>query len=199
VVELKRGDWIEFQQADGSFVRMRLNWVSPQRGIYLFTNPGSPRATSIAPDALALQLARGEARIVDAAPMFDRAVSQALGQQRAPQRSKRCASRNGADASSASRLTVMLLVTDVPSGAVLHALETMRFLAVQLAIGQRSIFRMVDFRLLVFEPVSFACRDRSILDTLVDPRLLPVLSLVHPLLHSFRRACLRQAQRQRQR
>jgi hypothetical protein len=83
VIELKRGDWVEFQQADGSFVRMRLNWVSPQRGIYLFTNPGSQRATSIAPDALALQLARGEARVVDAKPMFERAVSQALGQQRA--------------------------------------------------------------------------------------------------------------------
>lgn len=80
LVELKRGDWIEFLQTDGSFVRMRLNWVSPQRGIYLLTNPGSPRAMSVAPDALALQLARGEARIVDAAPMFDRAVSQALGQ-----------------------------------------------------------------------------------------------------------------------
>jgi hypothetical protein len=80
LVELRRGDWIEFLQADGNFVRMRLNWVSPQRGIYLFTNPGSPRAMSVAPDALALQLARGEARIVDAAPMFDRAVSQALGQ-----------------------------------------------------------------------------------------------------------------------
>lgn len=83
VFELKRGDWIEFRQADGSFVRMRLNWVSPQRGIYLFTNPGSTRATSIAPDALALQLANGEARVVNNEPMFDRAVSQALGQQRA--------------------------------------------------------------------------------------------------------------------
>ncbi|WP_232419630.1 DUF1631 family protein [Methyloversatilis discipulorum] len=82
VAELKRGDWVEFKQPDGSFSRMRLNWVSPQRGIYLFTNPGSPRATSIAPDALALQLARGEARIVDAAPMFERAVSQALAQPR---------------------------------------------------------------------------------------------------------------------
>ena len=80
VAELKRGDWVEFRQGDGSFARMRLNWVSPQRGIYLFTNPGSPRATSIAPDALALQLARGDARILDSEPMFDRAVSQALGQ-----------------------------------------------------------------------------------------------------------------------
>lgn len=82
VAELKRGDWVEFRQPDGSFARMRLNWVSPQRGIYLFTNPGSPRATSIAPDALALQLARGDARRVDAAPMFERAVNQALAQPR---------------------------------------------------------------------------------------------------------------------
>ena len=37
---------------------------------------------AFAPDALALQLARGEARIVDAAPMFERAVSQALAQPR---------------------------------------------------------------------------------------------------------------------
>jgi exonuclease VII small subunit len=82
VQALKRGDWVEFEQADGGFARMRLNWVSPQRGIYLFTNPGSPRATSIAPDALALQLARGEARIVNNEPMFDRVVNQALGKQR---------------------------------------------------------------------------------------------------------------------
>lgn len=82
VADLKRGDWVEFRQPDGEFLRMRLNWVSPQRGIYLFTNPNSPRATSIAPDALALQLARGDARVIDAAPMFERAVSQALAQPR---------------------------------------------------------------------------------------------------------------------
>lgn len=84
VADLKRGDWVEFRQPDGQFVRMRLNWVSPQRGIYLFTNPNSARATSIAPDALALQLARGEARVVEDAPMFERAVSQALAQPREP-------------------------------------------------------------------------------------------------------------------
>lgn len=78
VAALKRGDWIEFMQADSSWMRYRLNWVSPQRGIYLFTNPGSPRAISVAPDALVLQLQRGEARVIDAEPVFDRAVHRVL-------------------------------------------------------------------------------------------------------------------------
>lgn len=77
VDELRRGDWVEFVEASGP-VRYRLSWVSPERGILLFTNPQSPRALSVAPAALALQIERGEASIVPVEPIFDRAVSRAL-------------------------------------------------------------------------------------------------------------------------
>jgi hypothetical protein len=77
IAELQRGDWVEFTDS-GVAVRYRLSWVSPQRGILLFTNPHSPRALSIAPTALALRIERGDACIVPVEPIFDRAVSRAL-------------------------------------------------------------------------------------------------------------------------
>jgi len=77
VGELQRGDWVEFKGESGP-VRYRLSWISPERGILLFTNPQSPRALSVAPAALALQIDRGEASIVPVEPIFDRAVTRAL-------------------------------------------------------------------------------------------------------------------------
>lgn len=78
VDELQRGDWVEFPGGQSGPVRYRLSWVSPERGIMLFTNPHSPKALSVAPAALALQLERGEAAIVPVEPIFERAVSRAL-------------------------------------------------------------------------------------------------------------------------
>lgn len=79
VSALARGDWVEFCQSEGSPARARLSWVSPQRGIFLFTNPRSPRATSISQEALAYQLRTGMARIVTDEPLFERAVNGMLG------------------------------------------------------------------------------------------------------------------------
>lgn len=78
VDELQRGDWVEFPGGESGPVRYRLSWVSPERGILLFTNPHSPRALSVAPAALARQLEKGEASIVPIEPIFDRAVNRAL-------------------------------------------------------------------------------------------------------------------------
>lgn len=78
VDDLQRGDWVEFPGGESGAVRYRLSWVSPERGILLFTNPHSPRALSVAPAALARQLERGEAAIVPVEPIFERAVSRAL-------------------------------------------------------------------------------------------------------------------------
>jgi hypothetical protein len=78
VAGLQRGDWIEFVNAESGRLRYRLSWISPQRGILLFTNPQSPRAISVSPDALILQIERGEAILVPAEPMFDRAVNRAI-------------------------------------------------------------------------------------------------------------------------
>jgi hypothetical protein len=78
VAQLLRGDWVEFIEAEAGPVRYRLSWISPQRGILLFTNPHSPRALSVAPAALAVQIERGDAHIVPVEPIFDRAVNRAL-------------------------------------------------------------------------------------------------------------------------
>jgi hypothetical protein len=77
IEDLRRGDWVEFNQPTDEPLRYRLSWVSPQRGIYLFTNPKA-RALSVSPDALVVKLERGEARIVAVEPIFERAVTKAL-------------------------------------------------------------------------------------------------------------------------
>jgi hypothetical protein len=78
VEALKRGDWLEFRQEDGSTSRERLNWISPQRGILVFSNHRSAKAISISPEALARQLRDGNASIVNDTPLFERALSGVL-------------------------------------------------------------------------------------------------------------------------
>ncbi|HEX9392118.1 MAG TPA: DUF1631 domain-containing protein [Usitatibacteraceae bacterium] len=74
VPELKRGTWVEFLHEGGRKIRAKLTWVSPLKGVYLFTNPGASEALSVAPDALQNQFQRGEARVIDASSIIDRAV-----------------------------------------------------------------------------------------------------------------------------
>ncbi len=78
VNELRRGDWVEFIDDDGNANRERLNWISPQRGILLFSNHRSAKAISIAPDALARQIRDGKAAIVREDAIFERALNGAL-------------------------------------------------------------------------------------------------------------------------
>jgi hypothetical protein len=53
VMRLQRGDWVQFTLSDGSSSRERLTWISPQRGILVFSNHLGQRAIQIAPEALA--------------------------------------------------------------------------------------------------------------------------------------------------
>lgn len=78
VEQLRRGDWVEFVQPDATAIRYRLSWISPQRGIFLFTNPQSPHALAVSPEAMSLQLQHGEVRILPTEPMFDRALSRTI-------------------------------------------------------------------------------------------------------------------------
>ena len=78
VSEPRRGDWVEFRDEDGHTSRERLNWISPQRGILLFSNHRAAKAISIAPEALARQIRDEKAWIVQQEAIFERALSGAL-------------------------------------------------------------------------------------------------------------------------
>jgi hypothetical protein len=76
---LQRGTWVEFARTSGAASRARLTWISPNKGVYLFTNPAAGAAAiSISPEALAEQLRLGEARLLDDAPLVERAVDSML-------------------------------------------------------------------------------------------------------------------------
>lgn len=72
---LKRGAWVDFIQDDGAVLRAKLAWVSPLKGVYLFTNRLGLKAVSISPEGLAVKLREGKATLIDAAPLLDRAVN----------------------------------------------------------------------------------------------------------------------------
>ena len=75
---LQRGDWVEYTRPNEAPVRYRLSWISPQRGIFLLTNPESPNAIAISPEAMSLQVQRGEVRILSTEPIFDRALTRTI-------------------------------------------------------------------------------------------------------------------------
>ncbi len=86
VSALQRGDWVEFheraegEESAGEIVayRERLHWISPQRGILLFSNHRSAKAIAITPEALARQVRDGNAIIVEDEAIFERALSGAI-------------------------------------------------------------------------------------------------------------------------
>ena len=72
---LQRGTWVEFTRPGIDAARARLTWISPNKGVYLFTNPLSgASALSISPEALAEQMRLGQARVLGDAPLVERAV-----------------------------------------------------------------------------------------------------------------------------
>lgn len=75
---LKKGDWLEFHNDDGSERLARLSWVSSMRGIYLFTNNEGMDALTIALPRLAARLRDSEAHIVEAVPLTERAVEKLI-------------------------------------------------------------------------------------------------------------------------
>lgn len=78
VSELKRGDWVEFHDEEDTPYRERLHWISPQRGILLFSNHRSAKAISITPEALARHIRDGKASILHGNEIFERALNGAL-------------------------------------------------------------------------------------------------------------------------
>lgn len=76
--DLKQGVWVEFSQEDGGALRAKLTWVSPVTGVYLFTNRQGLKACDKTLQGLAAELRRGSARVLDDAPLFDRAVNSVI-------------------------------------------------------------------------------------------------------------------------
>ena len=78
VRQLVRGDWVDFITA-GQTRREHLTWVNRSRTLLLFSNSASACAISITPDALAVRLRNGTAKIVKPdLPIFERAIHGAI-------------------------------------------------------------------------------------------------------------------------
>jgi hypothetical protein len=77
---LERGMWVEFENDDGQLAFAKLAWVSPLRGTYLFTNRQGQKALSITAEELAEHFRTDRARLVEAEPLIDRAVSSMMAQ-----------------------------------------------------------------------------------------------------------------------
>ncbi|MDZ7655722.1 MAG: DUF1631 domain-containing protein [Sulfurimicrobium sp.] len=75
VKRIKRGTWIEIEQENGAPTRVKLAWVSPLKGLLLFTNRLGERAVSITPEGLAEKFRSGMAHVIDDIALVDRAVN----------------------------------------------------------------------------------------------------------------------------
>jgi len=75
---LELGTWVEFESFLGTRKTLRLSWISQLRGVYLFTNRQGENAMTLAPASIAEQLRKGTARVLNQAPLTDRAVAHLL-------------------------------------------------------------------------------------------------------------------------
>jgi len=75
---LERGTWIEFEADDGQLAFAKLAWISPLRGTYLFTNRQGLKALSMNAEDLAERFRADRARLVEAAPLIDRAFGSVM-------------------------------------------------------------------------------------------------------------------------
>ena len=76
VMRLRLGAWVELERGARAAARKRLAWMSPVTGAFLFTGVSpAAMAVTITPEALAEQMRRGEARVVDEAPLVERLLA----------------------------------------------------------------------------------------------------------------------------
>ncbi len=74
VRELKVGTWIEFLGEDEQRERAKLSWISPISSKYLFVNRRGLKVCDKTVAALAVELRRGSAIVLEEVPLFDRAL-----------------------------------------------------------------------------------------------------------------------------
>ena len=73
--EMKVGTWVEFTDANtGSKERAKLSWISPISSKYLFVNRKGLKVSDKTVFALAAEIRRGHAVVLEEVPLFDRAL-----------------------------------------------------------------------------------------------------------------------------
>jgi hypothetical protein len=85
VQALQPGTWLEFCLADEAMTRAKLSWISPMSGRYLFVNRRGLKVADYAPRELAVLLTDGQARILAANALFDRAMTAIVGKLSLPE------------------------------------------------------------------------------------------------------------------
>jgi hypothetical protein len=76
---LKEGDWVEFRDGDDLRRPARLSYISPLKGTYLFVNRQGRKVGEYSVYQLARELRSGGAVVLDAVPLFDRAMTSLVG------------------------------------------------------------------------------------------------------------------------
>jgi len=76
--QLTAGTRVEFCGSDGKWQRAKLSWVSPITNTYLFTDRKGLKAGNYSLDEFAMLLRGARARVLDTAPLMDRAVNTVL-------------------------------------------------------------------------------------------------------------------------
>ena len=72
--QMKVGNWIEFIDESGNRERAKLSWISPISSKYLFVNRRGLKVCDKSISALAVELRRGSAVLLEEVPLFDRAL-----------------------------------------------------------------------------------------------------------------------------
>ncbi|HEY8327740.1 MAG TPA: DUF1631 domain-containing protein [Rhodanobacter sp.] len=75
VQALQPGTWLEFCLPDEPMTRAKLSWISPMSGRYLFVNRRGLKVADYSPQELTARLTDGQARVLAANALFDRAMS----------------------------------------------------------------------------------------------------------------------------
>ena len=84
VASLVRGMWVQFLQKNGATIRAKLTWISPLKGIYLFSNPNGARALAFEPKALAEAFRRGRAEVISDSPLVESAMNNMVSSMKKP-------------------------------------------------------------------------------------------------------------------
>jgi hypothetical protein len=76
---LQEGDWVEFRDEDDVRRPARLSYISPLKGTYLFVNRQGKKVGEYSLYQLAREFRTGAAVMLEAVPLFDRAMTSLVG------------------------------------------------------------------------------------------------------------------------